>query len=261
MDTRCSSCNKRSNMLCQWYRERSPLAGNHANTEKPSKFMRNILALSFLGLLLAACNGTTAQLQPDQPATTLPKKFSLSVPFTVQAPFADWGDPYQEACEEAALLIVHSYLAGNVLTKEQADRDLLALIAWEEQQGFAQDITLTEVAEVAAAYYGYRAEVIQDPSIQEIQTQIALGNPVIVPAAGRMLGNPYFSGEGPWYHMLVITGYDGKWFITNDPGTRRGEGYKYKHQILMEAIHDWTGVKEEIQEGKRVVMVVTGKSE
>src|SRR3989344_5753107 len=211
VDSRCSSCRKHCNLLYQWYRERSPLADGLTITEKPSKSMRNTLTFSFLGLLLVACNANTAKLQPDQPATTLPKKFSLSVPFTVQAPFADWGDPYQEACEEAALLIVHSYLAGNVLTKEQADKDLLAPIAWEEQQGFAQDITLTELAEVAAAYFGYRAEVIQDASIQEIQTQIALGNPVIVPAAGRMLGNTYFSGEGPWYHMLVITGYDGKW--------------------------------------------------
>ena len=233
------------------------MAEGHTITEKPSKSMRNTLALSFLGLLLAACNANTAKLQPDQPATTLPKKFSLSVPFTVQAPFADWGDPYQEACEEAALLIVHSYLAGNVLTKEQADKDLLALIAWEEQQGFAQDITLTELAEVAEAYYGYRAEVIQNPTKEEIQKQISLGNPVIVPAAGRMLGNPYFSGEGPWYHMLVITGYDGKRFITNDPGTRHGEGYKYKHQILMEAIHDWAGVKEEIQEGGKVALILS----
>ena len=47
------------------------------------------------------------------------------------------------------------------------------------------------------------------------------GVPVLLPAAGRLLRNPYFSGQGPLYHMLVVKGYtrDGK-IITDDPGTR-----------------------------------------
>ena len=186
---------------------------------------------------------------------SISERVSLEVPFTVQAPFADWDDPYQEACEEASLLMVHSYLSEEELTDERANGELLALIAWETAHGYPQDITLSQLAEIAASYYGYSAQIIDNPSAKGIEEHIANGHPVIVPAAGRLLGNPYFSGAGPWYHMLVITGYDGKRFITNDPGTRRGEDYTYDYDVLLNAIHDWTGVKEEITDGEKRVLV------
>jgi hypothetical protein len=76
-----------------------------------------------------------------------------------------------------------------------------------------------------------------------------------------MLGNPYFSGDGPPYHMLVLTGYKRGKFITNDPGTRRGEGYMYKEDVIMNAIHDWAGSKETIRDGEKAMMVVLGLGE
>ena len=39
--------------------------------------------------------------------------------------------------------------------------------------------------------------------------------------------------------MLVIRGFDGKNFITNDPGTKRGKNFKYPYARLMDALHDW----------------------
>ncbi|MBU1911108.1 hypothetical protein KKG16_01695, partial [Patescibacteria group bacterium] len=89
-----------------------------------------------------------------------------------------------------------------------------------------------------------------------IKEELIKGNPIIIPAAGRDLDNPYFSGEGPWYHMLVIKGYDKKRFITNDPGTRRGEGYKYEYSVLLNAVHDWTGIKEDIRNGDQIMLVI-----
>lgn len=210
--------------------------------------MNKFLALTLsLGLTTCASQSTSSEL---------PSRASLSVPFTVQAPFADWNDPYQEACEEAALLMVHSFLSGSGLSKQQANEQLLAIIAWETANGYPEDITLEQLAAIAEDYYGHSSTIIDDPTVEDIKLQIAQGNPVIVPTAGRLLSNPYFSGEGPWYHMLVITGYDGRRFITNDPGTRRGEGYKYPYDVLLRAIHDWTGVKEEIERGKKRILVL-----
>tara|TARA_Y100000310_G_scaffold323676_1_gene384434 strand:- start:952 stop:1611 length:660 start_codon:yes stop_codon:yes gene_type:complete len=214
--------------------------------------MTKLLSLS-LSLSLTACS-LTADVTNE--GSGLPRKASLSVPFTVQAPHANWDAPYQEACEEAALLMVHSFLSESELTSQRANEQLLDLIEWETKKGYSEDVTLQELADIAEFFYGYTSQIIEDPSLRGIQEQIAQGNPVIVPAAGRMLGNPYFSGEGPWYHMLVITGYDGRRFITNDPGTKRGEGYRYKHDVLLDAIHDWTRVKEEISEGERRVLIL-----
>ena len=61
---------------------------------------------------------------------------------------------------------------------------------------------------------------------------------MLVPTAGRELGNPYYKQPGPIYHFLVIRGYTSKYLITNDVGTRRGEEYKYKFDILINAVHD-----------------------
>ena len=86
-----------------------------------------------------------------------------------------------------------------------------------------------------------------------------------MPSAGRELGNPNFKSPGPIYHNLVIRGYtkDGK-FITNDPGTRKGEQYIYDQDVVMAAIHDWVpkgdrtiAANGDVATGQRVVLVVS----
>jgi len=206
-------------------------------------------------ILLTACT-LTAQVAPLN-EKNVPRKVQIEVPFSPQAPHANWDEPYQEACEEMALIMVHHFLEGTGITSpEQADEELLALIQWEEENGYPQDVTLSELGMIANEYYRYKALILEDVSEDSIKEQLAMGNPVIVPAAGRELGNPYFSGEGPWYHMLVITGYTPWRFVTNDPGTRRGEDYQYKYEVLLSSIHNWTGVKEEITQGRRVALVL-----
>ena len=39
----------------------------------------------------------------------LPASLLLEVPFTSQAPFGNWDEPYQEACEEAVMLMLMHY--------------------------------------------------------------------------------------------------------------------------------------------------------
>ncbi|MDD3896580.1 MAG: C39 family peptidase [Candidatus Peribacteraceae bacterium] len=212
-------------------------------------------------LLFCACSPQPPppeiMVLPRETEAELPRKVNLDVPFSTQAPFADWEDPrQQEGCEEMSLLMVHHYLEGTDLEPQQALDELMALSDWEKQHGYTLDVTLTELARIAEEYYGHETTVIEDVSVDTIKRLLASGHPVIVPAAGRKLGNPYFSGEGPWYHMLVLTGYDGKRFITNDPGTRRGKGYEYTYDVLLGAIHDWTGVKEEISTGQKRLLIL-----
>lgn len=196
----------------------------------------------------------------DAKKKELPWSVRIPVPFTVQAPHADWSPTFEEACEEAALLMVERHLQGGApFTPETARDEILDLIQWESAKGYDVDITLDELAALARERFGRRAAVYHDDdvTIESIQYLLASGYPVIVPAQGQMLGNPYFSGEGPPYHMLVITGYTplGS-FITNDPGTKRGEGYTYKQHVLMNAIHDWTGKKETVHLGRTSILVI-----
>jgi uncharacterized protein YvpB len=72
-----------------------------------------------------------------------------------------------------------------------------------------------------------------------IKDELANGRPVIVGAAGKILPNPNFRNGGPNYHMLVVIGYDKNGFITNDPGTRKGQDFRYSFSDLFNAIHNW----------------------
>jgi len=58
--------------------------------------------------------------------------------------------------------------------------------------------------------------------------------------------------------MLVIKGYDQNYFITNDVGTKRGENYKYKTDILFNAIHDYNGKDENyMRQGTKKMLIIS----
>lgn len=208
---------------------------------------------------------------PDTPAapaaaetvdaqSPLPESIRIEVPFMSQAPHGNWDMPYQEACEEASLILVHHYLQSQPITADQMDAEILDMVKIQNEEfGYSADITMAELAEVARQKYGYSAELFEDFMVDDMKRLLAQGHPIIVPLAGRRLGNPYYSGEGPWYHVLVITGYDSKNFITNDVGTRHGAGYKYPYERIYQNIHDWNMAKEDIENGKRVMLVVKKK--
>lgn len=183
---------------------------------------------------------------------------NLAVPFTSQAPRADWSLPFQEACEEASLIMVNAYYTGaGTFTPDEAERQIKAMVAWEASRfGFYEDTTADEVVTIAKDYLGYaHTRAVDVTSIEDVKRQIDKGLPVVLPAAGRLLRNPYFSGQGPLYHMLVVKGYtkDGK-IITDDPGTRRGADYLYDPAVLWNAVHDWNG--GDVERGRKVMVVV-----
>ena len=204
--------------------------------------------------------GSSSSFSSSASSTTSPSQTNLEVPFSSQAPHGNWDAPYQEACEEVSLIMVDHYLRNQPLDQEAADAAIQSLVQWETRNGLAEDITIDQLAWIARNYYGYKAEVIDEVSYDRIITELQKGNPIIVPAAGRMLGNPYFSGEGPWYHMLVITGYDETHFIVNDPGTKRGAGYRYDFLTLLNAIHDWNGQKRDIGAGIKRMLILKQNS-
>ena len=207
----------------------------------------------------AQVNFDTEQI-PEEGAITqveIPKTYQLNVPFMVQAPFADWEKPYDEACEEASIIMVDYFLRGLDIPPQQPKREILQLTNRQESNHYSDDVTIEELAEIVEEYYGYKTRISESVSKESIMYEISKGNPVILPLAGREIGNPYFSGAGPWYHMLVVTGYDQRNFITNDPGTKRGEDFEYAHSALINNVHDFPGVKEEIKTGVPRMLVIS----
>ncbi len=199
-------------------------------------------------------------LEEKQPAEdqTLPAEVNLAVPFASQAPHQNWDLPYQEFCEEASILMAASYVKGkNISGADDADAKMLAIKDFQEERfGYYKDTTAEETATVLREFYGIPdVEVVYNPTDQQIKSAVAKGKVVLVPAAGRELGNPNFRQPGPLYHMLVIKGYTtGGDFITNDPGTRKGADYVYRPDVVLNAIHDWNG--GDVYNGRKVAITV-----
>ncbi len=197
----------------------------------------------------------------------LPAEKNIAVPFTSQAPHANWDEDHNEFCEEASVLMVGRYFQRRgILSADDAEAALQQIKKWElENIGWYFDTTVKETASILTGLYELNVTELENPTVTQIKIALANGNLVIVPAAGRELGNPNFTVPGPIYHNLVIRGYtkDGK-FITNDPGTRKGEAYVYDQSVVMNAIHDWvpgtdrtTARNGDVAGGRRVVLVVS----
>lgn len=200
--------------------------------------------------------------EKEEPKIEEPKKeeiksqVNLPVPFTSQAPYGLWDDLHNNACEEAALLMVHFYLKGQGLNKEVAEKEIQKMVSFQiKNYGGHFDLDVKKTAQLARDFYLEKnVKVYYDIKIEDIKRELGRGNPVIVPTAGRILNNPYYRRPGPLYHMLVIRGYNEKEFITNDNGTRRGNGWKYPYERLYNSLHDWNNGN--VLEGKKAMIII-----
>lgn len=182
---------------------------------------------------------------------TTPASINLDVPFTSQAPEADWIQPWQDACEEATVIMLHAYYHGYDLSIPFVKKEIVKMVSYQDQIGWGYSIdinTLAKVYEWYSANAGQKGtvnqfsgtpRVIENPTVDNIKKFIANGHPVLAVARGKDLPNPYYTGDGPEYHTLIIRGYTKDSFITNDPGTKRGENFVYAYNDLMSALHDW----------------------
>jgi len=202
----------------------------------------------------------TASMTPR--ATPSSERVVINVPFVAQAPLGDWSDPrQQDACEETSVIMGLHWALGSELTAEKALQEIHALSAYAEKEfGTYHDSSIGDTNKFFSDFYSYaNTTVYYDISIDDIKAVLRSGNIVIVPVDGRLLGNPHFTPPGPIHHMLVIKGFDeaGKYFITNEPGTRYGESYRYSYTVMQKAIRDYpTGKYEPLQTVQKAMLVV-----
>lgn len=200
-------------------------------------------------------NDTSAQ--QTEPPGNIPAKKLLAMPFYSQAPNGNWDAVHEEMCEEASLLNAGLYLQGKKLSAADYDRELLKLKdLGDETVGTWVSTTIAGTKKLSDAYFGQslKSKIIDNPTIAEIEAEVAADHPVIVPLAGREVGNPNYTPPGPIYHMLVVKGYDEKFFITNDVGTRKGDSYVFTKKIIMDKMHDWN--EKDIHLGAKKILVL-----
>lgn len=164
------------------------------------------------------------------------------------------------------MLMADAYFNGKPLNAHLMEQGILNLVKWQTEHGYTVDVTAGETVSILRDYFQLPARLLANPTAASIRQELDAGHLVIIPAAGRRLGNPYYRQPGPLYHMLVVRGYDAGTgeFITNDPGTKRGEAYRYRGDVLIFANHDWPKPGKtkddvsdaEMEAGEKVVIVV-----
>lgn len=193
----------------------------------------------------------------------LPTFVENKAPFVSQAPFGIWDELHEEACEEASIIIANKFLNNATeISKETADKEIQALVDWQiKKYGKHKDLNVKEIQDMAFGFYGDKLETFDEINEKSFRKILAEKNIIIIPVAGREIGNPNFTPPGPLYHALVVIGYDESTqeFITNDPGTRKGSGFRYSYKTLLNSIHDFPGKKENILNGNPQALIVRKK--
>lgn len=149
------------------------------------------------------------------------------------------------------------------ISESDAELEIKSVTEFEHHK-FATHIntSVEDIAKTLAEYFVFTSYRVVTPSGKEDLIELLKkGNVLIVPAYGRALRNPHYTPPGPIPHALVVSGYDPekKEFITNDPGTKFGEKFRYPEDVLYDAI--WAYPSTELlappagEKEKRVIAV------
>lgn len=195
----------------------------------------------------------TLQIENSKP---LPKELNFAMAFYSQAPFGNWDYPWQEACEEASILLVANIYQQKKWSAEEFNDQILKLVEWEKKRfGSYEHTDVAQTALMLKEYLGLETVIHDNPTFEDVQKILNKGHLMVGTFAGKKLRNPFYTNGGPNYHAMVIKGYkEGNKIITADVGTRRGEDYVYHWSVIEDSLHDYA---EPIEKGaKRLIEVL-----
>ena len=196
----------------------------------------------------------TVEINASPELSQLPSQLNLKMEFYSQAPFSDWSMPWQEACEEASIILVVNQYGHHNWTRTEFNQQILDLVEWEKQRfGQYEHTNVEEMIAMLKEKFNLSVIEHQNPTLNDIKQILSKGHFIIAPFAGKKLGNPNYKNGGPTYHVLVIKGYLENKIITNDVGTRLGADYVYTWEKINESLHDYA---TPIENGAKTIIEV-----
>ncbi len=191
---------------------------------------------------------------------------NLSVPHIWEIPNGAWVPPWSGACEEASMMMVERYYLGNRgVSYSNTEMQLIMqpLFAIEDHLfGSNSDTNSTRTLKVINDFTSFDATSKQNPSLDDIKSELRRGHPVISLHYGYSLNNPLhrFRRGGSSYHMMVITGFDEdkKEFLVNDPELKNGLDFRYPYDIILGSLHDFNHATKKA-DGPPVVLFTKSK--
>lgn len=89
--------------------------------------------------------------------TNIKDEVLIGVPFADQAPHRDWGEPYQEACEETSIIMANQFIRGNQtedLDKDYINQEIVDMVSWQEANlGGHYDLDASMTLDLFKNYY------------------------------------------------------------------------------------------------------------
>src|SRR3989339_1548446 len=207
----------------------------------------SLLGLGLIGLIIVMTNWP------------LPETLVLAVPFTDQAPTGRWDR--NEDCEETSIAMAHAYFEGNredKLTIALAQEYIGRLRKWEAANiGYNADTGAYATSSMAEGTFGMTVRQIRDYTEDDLKKELSKNHVVLLPVNARLLGNPTYQESGPFYHMIVVRGYDTSGFIINDPGTTQGNGMFYSFETLKKASADWNNSAKIMDSTIKIALILS----
>ncbi|OGM97344.1 MAG: hypothetical protein A2735_03170 [Candidatus Yanofskybacteria bacterium RIFCSPHIGHO2_01_FULL_41_21] len=211
------------------------------------KYVIALLGLGIIGALIVTAD------------RTLPEELLLAVPFTNQAPTGKWDR--NEDCEEASITMANAYLNGNrddKLPPAVAQEYINSLKRWEETNiGYNADTGAYATSHMAEGTFGITVRQIKNYTETDLKKELVKNNVILLPINARLLGNPNYAESGPFYHMLVVRGYNASGFIVNDPGTEQGNGMIYPFKTLQRAAADWNNSAKIMDSTIKIALILS----
>lgn len=188
---------------------------------------------------LLPCSGLVAQAEQKEIV-------KLKVPYTSEVPLGSWVKPWNNACEEASIIMAESYYFGNeTMDKKTAVKYMTPLFGIQNKIfGGNADTDSVRTARLLNEYLSVQANIQTDPTLDEIKEQLRQGKPVVTFHYAKDLKNPNHRWRvgGSYYHVMLLVGFDentNEFFVHDSGDDKTGSYYRYTYDNIMDTLHDF----------------------
>jgi len=129
-------------------------------------------------------------LPPPEPVEVkpLPSELNLAAPFYSQAPHGDWSFPWQEACEEASLLLAANVYGKHNWTRDEYNSEILNMVEWQKGKfGTYLDTTVAQTAQIATEYLKLETITHENPTYDDVRKILNKGHFILMFFSGKEL--------------------------------------------------------------------------
>lgn len=191
---------------------------------------------------------------------------NLPVPFIWEIPDGVWTKPWNNACEEASIMMLDQFYLNRKeenIGRVESKNLMRPLFAIEDKlYGSNADTNASRTLKLIDDYTNFTGELKPHPTIEEIVAELAQGHPVISFHYGYDLKNPHhrFRRGGSSYHVMVLTGFNAtkNLFYANDTELKGGLDYPYTYDTIMASLHDFNHTSKKA-DGQPIVIFTRPK--